>query len=59
MLSKQAGKNSDAGRIKCHWVEKKFPKIYSALFYPHRKVLLFSLTIAEIWTKEQTIKQTN
>ena len=37
-VTEEAGKNSDAGRIKCHRVEKSVSKIYSTLLFcikPH------------------------
>ena len=34
-VSKEAGKNSDAGRIKCHWKDKRFLQnfLYTVVFY--------------------------
>ena len=59
-ISDEAGKNSNAVRIKCHWVEKKF--LQDLLLFcvkPSLKSTLFSPAIADIWMNKQTIKQTN
>ena len=32
-VTEEARKNSDVGRIKCHWMEKSFSKIYSILLF--------------------------
>ena len=57
-VTEEAGKNSDTARIKCHWVEKKVSAKFTLrcclVENAHRKVLLFSPEITELWTKKRT-----
>ena len=63
--SEEAGKNSDAWPIKCHWKEKSFSKIYTTMLlsiksssklfekYSSKSPFFFSAAIAEIWKNKQ------
>ena len=59
-VCKEAGKNSDAGRIKCHWEEKKFLQdfLYTIVFYKTLIVKYFC-SVQQLPKFEQINKQSN